>query len=57
MTLRRVDHAKRLLAENQSAKAIAYSLGFSSPSGFATAFRRATGEAPRQYRQRVLGEE
>jgi AraC family transcriptional regulator len=53
----RVDHARRLLATHQSVKAIAYSLGFSSSSGFAAAFRRATGEAPRQYRQRVLREE
>ena len=31
----------------------AYSLGFASPSGFCYAFRRATGETPRQFRQRV----
>jgi AraC family transcriptional regulator len=49
----RVDHAKRLLATDQAVKAIAHSLGFSSPSAFAFAFRRATGEAPREFRQRV----
>lgn len=46
-----VDHAKRLLATDQSIKAIAYSLGFCSPSKFALAFRRATGESPREFRQ------
>jgi len=48
-----VDHAKRLLATDQPVKAIAYSLGFASPSKFAFAFRRATGETPREYRQRM----
>jgi len=47
------DHAKRLLATDQPVKAIAHSLGFASPSAFAFAFRRATGETPREYRQRV----
>ena len=50
----RVDHARRLLAGDQSVKAIAYSLGFLSPSSFCFAFRRATGHTPREYRQRVL---
>lgn len=50
----RLDHAKRLLATDQSIKAIAYSLGFASPSGFCYAFRRSVGETPRQFRQRVL---
>jgi AraC family transcriptional regulator len=49
-----LDHAKRLLGTDQSVKAIAYSLGFASPSGFCFAFRRAMGETPRQFRQRVL---
>ena len=48
-----VDHAKRLLATDQPVKAIAHSLGFASPSAFAFAFRRATGETPREFRQRV----
>ena len=38
----------------QSVKAIAYSLGFSSPSSFSYAFRRSVGETPRDFRQRVL---
>ncbi|MFP5304866.1 MAG: helix-turn-helix transcriptional regulator [Gammaproteobacteria bacterium] len=50
----RLDHARRLLATDQSVKAIAYSLGFSSPSAFCFAFRRDTGETPRQFRQRLL---
>jgi AraC family transcriptional regulator len=50
----RLNHAKRLLASDQSVKAIAYSLGFSSPSSFSYAFRRLLGETPRQFRQRVL---
>jgi AraC family transcriptional regulator len=50
----RFDNAKRLLATDQSVKAIAYCLGFASPSSFSFAFRRAIGETPRQFRQRVL---
>lgn len=48
----RIEHAKRLLGTNESVKAIAYTLGFSSPSSFCYAFRRATGDTPGQYRQR-----
>jgi AraC family transcriptional regulator len=50
----RVDVAKQLLAGDESVKAIAYSMGFSSPSGFSYAFRRSTGETPRAFRQRML---
>jgi AraC family transcriptional regulator len=50
----RVEHAKRMLGTDLSVKAVAYSLGFASPSGFCFAFRRATGETPRQFQQRVL---
>jgi AraC family transcriptional regulator len=50
----RVDHARRLLAGDHSVKAIAYTLGFASPSSFCFAFRRATGHTPREYRQRVV---
>jgi AraC family transcriptional regulator len=50
----RLEQAKRLLAGDQSVKAIAYSLGFSSPSSFSYAFRRSLGETPRQFRLRVL---
>ena len=49
----RVEMAKQMLATSQSVKAIAYTLGFSSPSSFCYAFRRATAETPGQYRQRI----
>lgn len=49
-----IDSAKRLLATDQSVKAIAFSLGFASPSSFSFAFRRATGETPREFRQHAL---
>ncbi len=49
----RVAHARRLLAAGQSVKSIAYALGFASPSGFCFAFRRATAETPREFRQRL----
>ena len=52
VTSSRADLAKRLLSSDESVKAIAYSMGFSSPSSFSYAFRRATGETPRQFRQR-----
>lgn len=51
---RRVDHAKRLLGQGQRVKAVAYTLGFSSPSAFCFAFRRATGTTPREFTRRVL---
>lgn len=50
----RIESAKRLLGRDESVKAIAYSIGFSSTSSFSYAFRRATGLTPRQFRQRVL---
>lgn len=48
-----MDNAKRLLASGNHIKSVAHALGFTAPSNFATAFRRATGETPRQYRQRT----
>lgn len=53
ITGKRVQHARRMLAGEQSVKAIAYTLGFASPSSFSFAFRRTTGETPNQYRQRL----
>ncbi|TMA24965.1 MAG: helix-turn-helix transcriptional regulator, partial [Deltaproteobacteria bacterium] len=47
------ERAKRLLATDESIKSIASSLGFRSPASFSTAFRRATGQAPRQFRESV----
>lgn len=49
----RMDHAKRLLTSGMGVKAVSDAMGFSAPSNFAAAFRRATGEAPRQYQQRA----
>lgn len=49
----RLQQARELLMSGQSVKAIAYTLGFSSPSAFCYAFRRDTGESPGQYRQRM----
>lgn len=49
----RIEQAKLLLLADESTKAIAYLLGFGSPSSFCCAFRRAAGVTPREYRQRV----
>jgi AraC family transcriptional regulator len=49
----RLDHARRLLATRQSVKAIAYTLGFATPSSFCFAFRRGTGLTPSEFRQRL----
>lgn len=49
----RLDHAKRLLATDTSVKAVAYSLGFSSPSSFCYAFRKATNETPQEFRYKT----
>ncbi|MFC0204927.1 helix-turn-helix transcriptional regulator [Novosphingobium soli] len=49
---RRMEAAKRLLMEGQSVKAIAFAMGFASPSSFTFAFRRAVGASPSTFRQR-----
>lgn len=49
----RIDNAKRLLSTSASVKAVAYSLGFASPSSFSFAFRRATGQTPRDFQDRA----
>jgi len=49
----RIDDAKRLLALGLRVKSVAHSTGFTAASNFAAAFLRATGETPRQYRQRT----
>src|SRR5262245_55085918 len=52
---RRMEHAKLLLAERAvSVMQIGLTIGFSSPNAFATAFRKATGLAPTDYRRSVL---
>lgn len=52
---RRMETAKRLLTSGESVKTIAFSMGFSSPSSFTYAFRRAAGFSPSQFRQRHRG--
>jgi AraC family transcriptional regulator len=49
----RIDQARRLLASGLRVKSVAHATGFTAPSNFAAAFLRATGETPRQYRQRA----
>jgi AraC-like DNA-binding protein len=49
-----MQHAKRLLATDQSVASIASVLGFSSCSNFCVAFRRAIGMTPGQFRQILL---
>jgi AraC family transcriptional regulator len=46
----RIDRAKTQLASDQSVKTIAYALGFTSPSAFCFAFRKATGMTPGEFR-------
>jgi AraC family transcriptional regulator len=48
-----VEQAKRMLAGEDSIKAVAHRAGFGSPSSFSVAFRRATGETPRAFRMRI----
>jgi AraC family transcriptional regulator len=50
----RIEHARRLLAGDESVTAVASALGFSSCSNFCFAFRRATGIAPGEYRRMAL---
>ncbi len=52
---RRMERAKRFLAEGESVKTIAFAMGFSSPSSFTYAFRRAVGTSPSHFRQRQAG--
>lgn len=49
---RRMEAAKRLLMEGESIKTIAFTMGFSSPSSFTFAFRRAVGASPSTFRLR-----
>ena len=49
-----MESAKRMLAAGESVKAIAFVMGFATPSSFTFAFRRAVGTSPSQFRQRQL---
>lgn len=53
VTNSRIEYAKQLLASDQSIKTIAYTLGFASPSGFCSAFRRSTGMSPGEFRASI----
>jgi AraC family transcriptional regulator len=53
MARRRAELAVRLLATDESLKSIAHSLGFASHASFTSAFRRATGATPKQFRQQL----
>ncbi len=50
----RIESAKRLLGSEDSIKAVAFAVGFSSASAFAYAFRAATGSTPLQFRDRLM---
>jgi AraC-like DNA-binding protein len=53
-----VEAAKpRVAAGDASILAIAYEVGFNARSSFYTAFKRATGLTPTQYRERSAGAE
>lgn len=49
---RRMEYAKRLLVRGESVKEVAFTMGYSAPSSFTYAFRRAVGISPSQFRQR-----
>lgn len=48
---KRLEKAKQMLQTGDSVKAVAYSLGFSSPSSFCYAFRKALGTSPGEFKQ------
>lgn len=52
LTRIRIEQARQLLMTAASIKAVALSLGFTTPANFSTAFRRAVGETPGQWRER-----
>jgi AraC family transcriptional regulator len=50
----RIARARGLLAETTlPLKVVSHALGFARPSAFSVAFKRATGEVPKEYRRRV----
>lgn len=48
---RRIEKAKSLLARGEAVSAVAAQVGLGSPMNFATAFKRATGQSPTQWRK------
>jgi AraC family transcriptional regulator len=49
----RFNRARQLLEEGASVKATAYELGFSSSASFCYSFRRAAGETPKLFKERI----
>lgn len=49
----RITHAKKLIESGMTIKSVAKAMDFTASSNFTAAFRRATGETPREYKQRV----
>jgi AraC family transcriptional regulator len=49
----RITHAKKLIESGMNIKSVAQAMDFTASSNFTAAFRRATGETPREYKQRV----
>lgn len=49
----RMTHAKKLIESGMNIKSVAKTMDFTAASNFTAAFRRATGETPREYKQRV----
>lgn len=49
----RMTHAKKLIESGMNIKSVARAMDFTASSNFTAAFRRATGETPREYKQRV----
>lgn len=52
----RMARAQTLLGSGLSVKEVAFATGFSAPSNFAAAFRRATGKTPREYQRTIPAE-
>ncbi len=53
IALSRLERARGMLSAGQSIKATAAACGFTAPTNFSAAFRRATGCSPREFRQRA----
>ena len=51
---RKMEHAKKILPQSSSVSDLAYSLAFSSPSYFATVFKRYTGKSPSEYMKHTI---
>ena len=51
----RTKYAGRLLASGMSIKAVAYNMGYSSPSNFSAAFSKFVGQTPSEYRKTIQG--